>query len=104
MLVGVLVPTSGSITIGGIIPHKNRIKYTHKIGVVFGQRSQLWWDTPVIESLNLLKYMYEIPEKQFRDNMALFSEILDLKDLQLCSRVFHLSDEGFGGNGPSGYV
>lgn len=82
MLVGVLVPTSGSITIGGIVPHKNRIKYAHKIGVVFGQRSQLWWDTPVIESLNLLKYMYEIPEKQFRDNMALFSDILDLKEFK----------------------
>jgi ABC-2 type transport system ATP-binding protein len=82
MLVGVLVPTSGSISIGGIVPHKNRIKYAHKIGVVFGQRSQLWWDTPVIESLNLLKYMYEIPDKQFRDNLALFSDILDLKEFK----------------------
>jgi ABC-2 type transport system ATP-binding protein len=82
MLVGVLVPTSGSVTIGGIIPHKNRIEYAHKIGVVFGQRSQLWWDTPVIESLNLLKYMYEIPDQQFRDNMALFSDILDLNEFK----------------------
>ena len=80
MLVGILVPTSGNIQVGGLVPHENRIANAGRMGVVFGQRTQLWWDIPVSESLRLMRYMYRIPQERFRQNMGLFSEILGLDE------------------------
>lgn len=78
MLVGILVPTSGNILVGGLVPHDNRIENAARMGVVFGQRTQLWWDIPVSESFRLMRYMYKIPPETFRKNMGLFSEVLGL--------------------------
>lgn len=78
MLVGILVPTSGHVDVGGIIPHKDRINHANRMGVVFGQRTQLWWDIPVRDSFNLIKYMFRIPEDIYQQNIELFSDILDL--------------------------
>lgn len=78
MLVGILVPTSGIINVSGITPYRNRVENAKKIGVVFGQRTQLWWDIPIIESLNLMKHMYKIPEKKYKENLEIFSEVLDI--------------------------
>jgi len=78
MLVGILVPTSGSVEVNGLKPYEDRIQNARNMGVVFGQRTQLWWDIPVSESLNLMKFMYKIPEKQFKHNMELFSDILGI--------------------------
>ena len=80
MLVGILVPTSGNVRVGGLVPHENRIQNAGRMGVVFGQRTQLWWDIPVSESFRLMRYMYKIPPERFRENMRLFSEILGLKE------------------------
>ena len=78
MLTGLLVPTSGDVVVDGFIPWKNRKKYVKEIGAVFGQRTTLWWDLPVRDSLELLKHIYEIPDNQFEQNIKLFKEILDL--------------------------
>lgn len=79
MLAGILIPTSGNISVNGIEPSKNRIVNAKQIGVVFGQRSQLWWDIPVCETLNLMRYMYKIPDSIYRQNIQMFNEILDLQ-------------------------
>lgn len=81
MLTGILIPTSGSIKINGNDPHKQRRKFLNEIGVVFGQRSQLWWDLPVEDSFKLLKYIYHVPEKQYLDNMEMFQDILSIGDI-----------------------
>ena len=81
MLTGILTPTSGEITVNGFIPYKQRIKNNFKIGTVFGQRTQLWWDIAPIESYKLLRRMYEIPATVYERNIAFYSEMLDLKDL-----------------------
>jgi ABC-2 type transport system ATP-binding protein len=78
MLIGILVPTAGNIDVNGIVPHKHRELNAKKIGVVFGQRTQLWWDIPVSETLSLMRYMYDVPEKQYQENLKIFSEILGL--------------------------
>lgn len=80
MLVGILVPTSGLVTVRGLVPHENRVENAKKMGVVFGQRTQLWWDIPVSESLNLMRHMFKIPESRFNENIALFGNILDLRE------------------------
>lgn len=80
MLTGILVPTSGKITIGGLSPYKDRKKNAARIGVVFGQRSQLWWDLPVVDTFDLLKHIYKIPDKQFRRNLDMFSDLLGLSE------------------------
>lgn len=81
MLTGLLAPTSGSIVINNLIPNKNRIENNKNIGAVFGQKTQLWWDLPVIESFRLIKKMYKIPEGEYRKNLKKFSELLELDDL-----------------------
>lgn len=81
MLTGLLTPTSGKILINGIIPNEKRIENNKNIGAVFGQKTQLWWDLPVIESFRLIKKMYKIPENEYRKNLKKFTEILDLEDL-----------------------
>jgi ABC-2 type transport system ATP-binding protein len=80
MLTGILVPTSGELQVGGIVPYKERQKNARQIGVVFGQRTQLWWDLPVIESFELLKQVYGISDVQYRRNMDTFTDILDLDE------------------------
>jgi ABC-2 type transport system ATP-binding protein len=80
MLSGILVPTSGTINIGGLIPYKDRKRYTKNIGVVIGQRTQLWWDLPVSDTFELLKYIYRIDEKVYQANIGMFSELLALNE------------------------
>ncbi len=80
MLTGILKPTSGKIQIDGIDPQKNRIQNAKNIGVVFGQRTQLWWDIPIEESFTLLKNIYEIPDAVYQENMRLFHEIFGLSE------------------------
>jgi ABC-2 type transport system ATP-binding protein len=80
MLTGILVPTAGRIVANGFVPWRDRRHYTQRIGVVFGQRTQLWWDIAVIESFKLLKEIYEIPAADYRRRLGLFSEILNLGD------------------------
>jgi ABC-2 type transport system ATP-binding protein len=78
MLTGILVPSGGRIVVDGRVPYQQRVEHARRIGVVFGQRTQLWWDLPTIESFELLRYVYRIPERRWRANMAAFSELLDL--------------------------
>ncbi|HUZ46533.1 MAG TPA: ATP-binding cassette domain-containing protein [Terriglobia bacterium] len=79
MLTGILVPTSGRMVANGYVPYRDRRHYTRHIGVVFGQRTQLWWDIAVIESFKLLKEIYEVSDADFRRRLGVFSEILNLK-------------------------
>lgn len=79
MMTGVLQPTSGGIFINGKIPYKNRTQNAQNIGVVFGQRSQLWWSLPVIESFKLLKDIYLIPEEDYKRQMSLYENLVDIK-------------------------
>lgn len=78
MLTGLLVPTSGEIHAQGFIPWQERQAYVAKIGAVFGQRTTLWWDLPVIESLDLIQYMYRIPRHKFERNLKEFRSLLEL--------------------------
>jgi len=78
MLTGVLVPSSGEASVAGHTPWTERRQLAQQIGVVFGQRTQLWWDLPLSESLELLQYMYKIPEERFKRNYAMATELLDL--------------------------
>jgi ABC-2 type transport system ATP-binding protein len=79
MLTGILLPTSGSVRVLGRVPHAERLKNAREIGVVFGQRSQLWWDLPVIDSFELHRRMYRIPEARYRENLSRFSALLGLE-------------------------
>lgn len=81
MLTGILTPTSGKVLVNGLVPTKDRIKNNMKIGAVFGQRTQLWWDIPVIESYKLIQKIYEIPDKDYQENLEYFSNTLELKEL-----------------------
>lgn len=78
---GILVPDGGTCSIMGYTPWKERTDYVRHIGVVFGQRSQLWWDVPVIDSFELLRDIYRIPEEMYKDNLAQLTEMLALGDL-----------------------
>lgn len=78
---GILVPDGGSCTILGYTPWKDRTAYVKEIGVVFGQRSQLWWDVPVIDSFQLLRDIYRVPEPVYRDNLSMLTESLQLQEL-----------------------
>lgn len=80
MLTGILVPTSGEIRVNNLIPYKERQKNARQIGVVFGQRTQLWWDLPTIESFELLKQVFQIPDHRYKQNMATFADILGLDE------------------------
>lgn len=81
ILSGILTPDSGSCTVDGRIPWKNRISHVRQIGVVFGQRSQLWWDVPVIDSYELLKDIYRIPEAVYRESLEELVTLLNLQEL-----------------------
>jgi ABC-2 type transport system ATP-binding protein len=78
MLTGLLVPTSGEMHVDGRVPWKERRSHVATLGAVFGQRTTLWWDLPVIESLDLLQHIYKIPQARFHRNMDEFREILEL--------------------------
>jgi ABC-2 type transport system ATP-binding protein len=78
MLAGLLVPSGGELWVSGRVPWKKRRRHVAGIGAVFGQRTTLWWDLPVVESLDLLQYVYKIPADRFRQNLAEFRQLLEL--------------------------
>ncbi|MGO2244754.1 MAG: ABC transporter ATP-binding protein [Lactococcus lactis] len=78
MLTGILTPTSGTCLINGKNPQKNRTAYVKDIGVVFGQRTQLWWDLALQETYSVLKEIYDISDSEFHKRMAFLNEVLDL--------------------------
>jgi ABC-2 type transport system ATP-binding protein len=78
---GILVPDTGTCKIMGYTPWKDRVQYVKNIGVVFGQRSQLWWDVPVIDSFELLKDIYKIPQQEYKATLDLLIETLDLQEI-----------------------
>lgn len=79
-LTGILHPSAGNIQINGFSPMKDRKKMTKDMGIVFGQKTQLWWDLPVEDSFDLLKSIYKIPETVYQENISVFNEILDLNE------------------------
>jgi ABC-2 type transport system ATP-binding protein len=81
MMTGILQPTSGELLVAGNVPHHNRQKNAQTMGVVFGQRTQLWWDLPVIESFKILKEIYGIDDKSYRHQLGLFNEIASVEAL-----------------------
>lgn len=81
LLTGILVPTSGDVLVCGIQPFENRQENARNIGVVFGQRTQLWWDIPVIESLRMLGDIYDVPAEQFRQTFDNLTDVLELAPL-----------------------
>lgn len=81
ILSGILTPDSGNCVIDGRVPWKNRTEHVKQIGVVFGQRSQLWWDIPVIDSFELLKEIYTIPHNKYKKKLDELTELLQLQEL-----------------------
>jgi ABC-2 type transport system ATP-binding protein len=90
MLTGILVPTGGHVEVLGLVPSRRRKELARRIGVVFGQRTQLWWDLPLIESLELLRYVYRVPGDRFRRTLGRLRDLLDL-DPFLATPVRQLS-------------
>ncbi|MGV8854949.1 MAG: ABC transporter ATP-binding protein [Devosia sp.] len=80
MMTGILVPSAGSLSVLGREPHSQRMRNAAEIGVVFGQRSQLWWDLPVRDSFELHRHIYEVPESRFADNLAFLCQMLAMTD------------------------
>ena len=76
MLTGILTPTSGQVLCNGFVPYRDRTRYVATIGVVFGQRTQLWWDIAVVESFRLLKEIYGISDAEYRSRMEVFDQVL----------------------------
>jgi ABC-2 type transport system ATP-binding protein len=81
IMCGILTPESGSCNINGRTPWKERTAHVREIGVVFGQRSQLWWDVPIIDSFELIRDIYKVDEKLFKNNLDELTELLDLGEL-----------------------
>ncbi len=81
ILSGILTPDSGTVLVDGRVPYQKRVEHVKQIGVVFGQRSQLWWDVPVIDSFELLKDIYTIPESVYQQSLAELTERLKLSEL-----------------------
>ena len=90
MLTGILVPTGGEVRVGGLDPSRQRVELARRIGVVFGQRSTLWWDLPLRDSFDLLQKMYRIPPARYRENLDRFVDLLAL-EAQLDTPVRQLS-------------
>src|SRR6056297_1632138 len=80
VLTGILKPDSGDVVVNGLSPHKDRKKYVQNIGAVFGQKTQMWWDLPVIETYKLLKSIYKINAKDYKNHLEYLVERLDVKD------------------------
>ncbi len=76
MLTGILVPSSGEVRVDGRVPWQQRVDHVRGIGVVFGQRTNLWWDLPVIESLDLLRYVYRVPDDRYERNLSRLPRIV----------------------------
>ena len=81
ILSGILMPDAGSCEVMGYVPWRDRARYVSHIGVVFGQRTQLWWDVPVRDSYDLLRDIYRVPQADFAARLARFSEVLDIGGL-----------------------
>ncbi len=81
MMTGVLEPTSGEILVNGNVPYRDRAKNAQDIGVVFGQRSQLWWSLPLVESFKLLKDIYQISDESYNNIMKLYKSLVDIEPL-----------------------
>jgi ABC-2 type transport system ATP-binding protein len=81
MMTGILKPTGGMIEVNGRPPYDNRIRQAQIMGVVFGQRTQLWWDLPVIESFKILKEIYKVDQKTFDRHMSMFNDLVGLNAL-----------------------
>lgn len=81
MMTGVLEPSSGEIMVNGVVPYKERTKNSENIGVVFGQRSQLWWSLPLIESFRLLRDIYMVPQKEYEDMIELYRSLVDIEPI-----------------------
>ena len=81
ILSGILRPDSGECRVCGLVPWEDRKRHVARLGVVFGQRSQLWWDVPVSDSMELLRDIYRVPETKYRENLDRLTELLDLGDL-----------------------
>lgn len=80
LLTGVLTPSSGSVKVHGITPHRDRTANAYRIGVVYGQRSQLWWDLPLSDSFDILAAMYRVPDVRYRQVLAELVELLQMAD------------------------
>ena len=80
MMTGILTPTEGKITINGIVPYEQREKNARSIGVVFGQRTQLWWDIPLNEAYTLLKNMYDISDEDYEERYKFLDDVLGLSE------------------------
>lgn len=80
MICGILTPTSGKVLIDGIEPYKKRRQIAQKIGVVFGQKTQLWWDIPLIESFKVLKEIYQVSDDDYKERMEFLCDTLGIKD------------------------
>ena len=78
MLTGILVPTSGHVRVAGLEPSRQRIQLARRIGAMFGQRVQLWWDLPLLDSFELLRHIYRVPAERYRASLARFREVLEL--------------------------
>ena len=83
IMTGILTPTSGSVHVNGIIPYEEREKNAMDVGVVFGQRTQLWWDLPLSETFSLLKDIYVVSDKDYQERMKFLNEILGLEEFML---------------------
>ena len=81
MLTGILVPTAGELRVAGLEPQRDRVELARRIGVVFGQRTTLWWDLPLRDSFDLLRKIYRVDAAWHRENLERFVELLDLRDL-----------------------
>jgi ABC-2 type transport system ATP-binding protein len=90
ILCGILEPTSGRCEVGGLVPWRQRVRHVARIGAVFGQRTQLWWDLPVIESFDLLRDIYRVPGERYREIIDELIARLDLERL-LATPVRQLS-------------
>jgi ABC-2 type transport system ATP-binding protein len=81
LLTGVLEPSAGELRVAGRVPRRERIAHVRSIGVVFGQRTQLWWDLPVIESYTLLRHIYGVPERPFQETLRRLAALLEIGPL-----------------------
>lgn len=80
MMTGILTPTSGRVRVAGLVPMRQRRDLAARIGVVFGQRTQLWWDLPLLDSLHLLRFLYRVPEERYNANLKRLRMMLDLDE------------------------
>ncbi len=83
MMTGILKPTNGIVSVNGLLPYEDREKNAKNIGVVFGQKTQLWWDLPISETFSLLKDIYDVSDEDFNERMSFLKEVLELDEFFL---------------------